>query len=571
MRNPIVARAVGLIVVVAIALVASGSGVAAVGPGEENGHAFAFEHAAVVTMSSEQVLPDHTVIVSGTRITSVGPSASAQVPAGAIRIDGRGKYLMPGLADMHVHIYDANDFKLMLASGVTTVLNMSGSPQVLGWRSAIGTGELLGPTVYTTGPMLRVDYDAPLDSQAVVKSPADAGDLVGAHASAGYDFVKVWSSFPRDSYDAILAAARARHVPVTGHVPEPVGLEHALKTGQTSIAHVEELWNKHFHRQFSETKLADAVRLAKEARADVTTTLVTYEAIVGASDENNATLLRRTERELLDPVRQVTWRSEFNRLHNQATGKADYFRSSLMHMQRIVRALHNGGVRLLAGTDAGEIPGLVPGVDLHRELELIVASGLSPYDALAAATRNPGDYLREKDRFGTISPGCRADLVLMDANPLASISNARRIAGVMVNGTWLPRPRLDSLVEELRKDSRKMGDFVDKALQGGAGAAKSYYDDQKRSDPSAFVFSETPAEMLAFLLLKKRKTEEALELLRLVAKEYPSSYLPHYIIARVSIDAGRKREAAAALTGMLARCPEHPEAGTLKTLVSSPD
>lgn len=569
MAGSIIGGESSMIIPLVLGMVSFGFNSTVEAQGQRDEKVCAFEHVSVLTMTSDTVLSDHTVVSSGDRITSVGPTANAVVPDGAVRIDGRGKYLIPGLADMHVHLYDINDLKLMLANGVTTVLNMSGSPQVLAWREEVSKGTLLAPTIFTTGPMLRLEYAAPLDSQAIVKTSADAAPLIAEHSASGYDFVKIWSSFPIDTYDAIISAARANDIPVTGHIPRSVGLEHALASGQTSIAHVEEFWNKCFRRQFSDAKLADVVRQAKDARANVITTLVTYEAIIGAGDENNKALLSRPERSLVDPVRQMTWRSKFNRLRAQATGKTEYFRSSLMHMQRIVRGLNDNGVRLLAGTDAGEIPGLVPGAELHRELELLVASGMTSYEALSAATRNPGDYLKNGLKFGRISTGCQADLVLLDNNPLTAISNTRSIAGVMVRGTWLPKSALDSMIEQLQVNYRRSAVFVDKVMRGGVKAGTKYYVEQKHSDPDAMVLLETPTAMLALLLLKQRKVDDALEILQLIAKEYPESYLPHYVMTRVLIDENRKGEGASALAELLDRYPSHPEADRLRKLLSA--
>ena len=199
---------------------------------------FAFEDVDVVPMDTERVLEDQTVLVVDGRIAAIGPADTVDVPDGALRVRGRGRYLMPGLADMHVHCWTEEEHLLFLANGVTTVRNMWGAPHHLEWRRRAEAGELEGPTVYTTGPL--IDGDPPhWPGSVVVTDPEAARAEVARQKAAGYEAVKVYSRLSRECYDAIVEAAREHGLRVDGHVPGAVGIERALEARQDSIEHLE--------------------------------------------------------------------------------------------------------------------------------------------------------------------------------------------------------------------------------------------------------------------------------------------------------------------------------------------
>ena len=206
---------------------------------QKAGEALAFVSVTVVPMDSERVMADQTVIVRDGRIDEIGPASQAHVPENAVVIDGRGRYLMPGLADMHVHLEseDPASLAVFLANGVTTVRCMWGNPEILQWRRDVESGELLGPTIYTTGPIL--DGDPPYwPGSTVITTPEQAVREVAAEKQAGYDAVKVLDNLLPDVYEAVLRAAREQGLPVYGHVPWRVGLEDALGGGQKSFEHI---------------------------------------------------------------------------------------------------------------------------------------------------------------------------------------------------------------------------------------------------------------------------------------------------------------------------------------------
>lgn len=439
------------------------------GPGEPSA-VVAFVGVHVVPMTGEaNVLPDRTVLVRDGRIAAIGPRGEVEIPEGALAIDGAGRYLLPGLADMHVHLEYFDDpeiLALFLANGVTTVRNMDGRPYLLEWRKRIAEGALLGPTLVTTGPLL--DGDPPLrGDNTVVRNAAEAEAAVAEQAAAGYDFVKVYTNLSNEAYGAVLAAARERGLPVAGHIPRGVDLDQALTSGQASLEHLDgyddaiEADDSPLRNRWHWSKLymampadPEKIREAAErtARAGVwnVPTLVVKEK-VAALDEMVG-WLDRPEMRYLPEARAAwdprAWEPQRARLINNLDAEdRETLARGRANRLALVRALRRAGAGLLVGTDTPN-PFVIPGFAIHEELRSFVDSGLSPAEALAAATREPARFLGTED-FGTVEPGKRADLLLLEANPLEDIGNLTRRAGVMVRGRWLPESELQGMLTRL--------------------------------------------------------------------------------------------------------------------------
>jgi imidazolonepropionase-like amidohydrolase len=418
---------------------------------------------------ADAVMADQTVIVQKDRIQAIGKRASIRVPAGAVRIDGTGKYLMPGLADMHVHLEyfeDSSVLGLFLVNGVTTVRNMDGRPYILDWKRQVAAGELLGPTIYTAGPLL--DGDPPLrPDNTVVRNAAEARTAVLNQKAAGYDFVKVYTNLSIEAYQAILAAAREHDLPVAGHVPRRVSLREALSGGQAAIEHLGDYdeaveadnspfrdryqWFKRFLGMPMDQAKATAIAV-EQARAGVW----------------NVPTLIQADREIARPELVREWLSSPEMAYVQADGRRFWEAQSRRAGERLdaedwkhvargrvnrlafVRTLHQAGVRLLVGTDTPN-RFLVPGFALHEELKNFVEAGLTVGATLAASTRDAARFLGELETWGTVEQGKRADLLLLDANPLDSPANVRMLAGVMVRGRWLPRDELARMLAARRQ------------------------------------------------------------------------------------------------------------------------
>lgn len=359
----------------------------------------------VVPMDTRRVLRHQTVLIEGDRITALGPADEIEVPAGATIVDGDGRFLMPGLADMHVHL-DREDLPAYVDHGITTVRNMWGFPDVQSMQREITAGELLGPTIHSISPGL--DGTPPKwPLTRLVLEPSQADSVVGVQYDSGWRTLKLYQDLHQDVYDAIIAAARARGMDYVGHVPTRVGLTHVLEAGQRSIEHLGGYANElggagGWWMSIDEDRLPFVVAHTREAGAWNCPTLAIF-----------AEIAKRRPRAVAE--RQIANR------------------------RRVVKALHEGGAKLLIGTDSG-IDIVAPGSSIHDELAQFVAAGLSPYEVLRIATLDAADFLGGSDEFGRVEVGRRADLLLLDTNPLDDVAALQGLSGVVLRGQWRPSP-----------------------------------------------------------------------------------------------------------------------------------
>jgi imidazolonepropionase-like amidohydrolase len=426
----------------------------------------AIAHVNVIPLDRERVLSDQTVIVRGDRIAEVGPGSAVRVPAGATRVDGRGKYLIPGLAEMHAHVpapgaeqqlgagYTERVLFLYVANGVTTIRGMLGHPAHLTLRDRLRRGEVLGPTLYTSGPSFNGN-SAP--------DPATARRMVIEQRQAGYDFLKIHPGLSRETFDALARTADSVGIRFAGHVPALVGLERALEARYASIDHVDGyveyltsagsdggsaagFFGFNLADRADEAKLAAIARRTREAGVWVVPTEALMDGFVAAEDPE--VMGRRPELRYMPKQIVAQWVQAKRNAQAQPTYDPARARRFIALRGRIIKALHDAGVGLALGSDAPQVMN-VPGFSIHRELAALVAAGLTPYQALVTGTRNVAAYFGAAERAGTIEPGKVADLILLDGNPLADIAHTGRIAGVMVRGVWLPRADLDRRLAEI--------------------------------------------------------------------------------------------------------------------------
>jgi imidazolonepropionase-like amidohydrolase len=435
----------------------------------------AFTNVTVIPMDRERVLRDQTVLVRDGRIAAVGPAASVAVPAGARRVDGAGKYLLPGLADMHTHLLSDGpvpdslapyELGVMLANGITTARLMVGTPEQIPLRAAVARGQVLGPTLFLASPQFAGRaYGEPYFNGRVVTSPEQARAAVGEVADAGYDFIKLTIFITPEVYDAVTDEARRRGIRVIGHVDPAVGLARALAAGQ-QIEHLDSYFeavlapdapmtgsvsNHLVYRPaawesldwLSDARIDSVGRATAAAGVWSTPTLTFFKRAFGTgmTDEEiqshpGYALLPDSLRRSMNEGREYFWATP-----PSAERRARYVDAR----NRIVRAIHQAGGRILAGSDSPEWY-LLYGWTLHRELEALVDAGLPPWAALEAATRNPAEWLGTLAESGTVEPGKRADLLLLDADPLADIRNTQRIAGVMRAGRWMDAAELSRMI-----------------------------------------------------------------------------------------------------------------------------
>jgi len=419
---------------------------------------YAFVHANVIPMDEKRVRLDQTLIVQNGRIVDLGDGDSTQAPIDAIQIDATEQYLIPALADMHIHLEgqgwniifppdaqfseDGLDFNKILfpyiANGITTVQVMSALPDHIALRDRIDQGEILGPRLILDrmidGP--GQSWPPPINTQ--VATPAEARQVVLDSKEAGYDSMKVYSFLNKECYDAILTTAQEIGMPVTGHIPDGSSVEYILLAGQNLIAHAEEVM-KQAQGDYSSERIDYFAKIIADSDTWITPTLTTSRKILAIFDDLDAEL-SRIEMRYLHPMAMGIWSYLTENIylkmppeHQQA------IRSGFEKFQRpFTKALHDKGAKLMAGTDA-LIPTNIPGFSLHDELMELVDVGLNPYEALKASTTYPMEYLGELDNAGTLEIGKRAELVLLEANPLEDITNLRKIIGVMSKEKWMIR------------------------------------------------------------------------------------------------------------------------------------
>jgi imidazolonepropionase-like amidohydrolase len=397
-------------------------------------------------MDSEGRLEHHTVIVTGGRITAVGPAATTAIPAGATRIDGRGRFLMPGFAEMHAHLPNPGSAPaevvervlfLYVANGVTTARGMLGNPLHLALRDSIARGRLLGPRLFVAGPALGGN---------TVPTPADGARMVREQRAAGYDHVKIQEGLSAEAYDSIVAAARAAGIRFAGHVPDAVGVARVLAAGQATVDHFDNYAaTLDADGAVSDEEIAALVAATKAAGAAVVPTMALWETFRSA--EPVESLRQRPELRYVPQQWVDNWATAVGNMRRNATDPSAGARE-LEIRRRVLRAAAEGGVRILFGTDSPQLFS-VPGFSIHREARVMAATGLTPFQILAAGTRNVADFYDARDDFGTVAPGRRADLILLEADPLGDVANLARRAGVMVAGRWLPETQIQARLAEI--------------------------------------------------------------------------------------------------------------------------
>jgi hypothetical protein len=361
---------------------------------------------------------------------------------------------------MHTHSETKNDLAVYLATGVTTVLQMGGARAsfVDNIVPAVNRGAIPGPHVYAS---FLVDGNTDYNG-FVVRTPAEARAIVGLAKTNGYDFIKVYIGLAPDVFDALADEGRRDGLPLVGHGVTAVRLERQLAEGQVLVAHAEEFFYTFFTAAGveesdtppAESRIPEAVALMKKHDATATADLATYAAIAHQIQhpEFIAASLAKPEAALLSPNDRMAW---------QASGyfaKTAKLEAKLAFLGKLVKAMADGGVELVAGTDAPAVPGMLPGFSLHDDLDALEAAGLTRFQVLTAATRAPGAFIaRTKggDPFGVVAPGYRADLVLSSVNPLDSLATLRAPLGVMAHGQWRDAAALKDLASGVRDTYRR--------------------------------------------------------------------------------------------------------------------
>lgn len=403
----------------------------------------------VIPMDRDGTIPNQMVVIEGGRITQVGPAQAVSRP-GATLVDGRGKFLMPGLAEFHAHvpsgpqaIHAHRTLSLYALAGVTTARGMLGAPMHLAVRDSIQRGLLLGPRLLTSGPSFNNNTAPTADV---------ARTMVQDQKAAGYDLLKIHPGVPRAAFDTLAATANRVGIPFSGHVPLEVGLDVALTARYSTIDHLDGFIEAMYSgsapltpqlngffglgiiSQLDRSRLPAIVARVRASGVAMVPTQILMDNYANAA--TGAELTSVPEMRYWVPQQVESWKTnKDNLLANLPATRAqrdDY----IALRRRILKDLHTAGVMILLGSDAPQLWN-VPGFAAHRELQALVNAGLTPYQALQTGTVNVAKFLGEEGASGVIRAGARADLILLDANPLTDIANTLRISGVVVNGRWI--------------------------------------------------------------------------------------------------------------------------------------
>ncbi len=500
----------------------------------------AFVNVNVIPMDYEHILERQTVLIVDDRIDKIGSIGEIHVPANAHIIEGESYYLMPGLADMHVHIRDPDSrhLRLYLAHGITSVRNLGDAPNLLKWKKQIEQGNLIGPTIFTTGTAISgappgrewmenfylgsitllplilgfvililfwiffkitrrnfkkfhnlrrlsavafflvilgasmawsrviplpefISLFAPTDS--AVASPADAEYVVKRQYAVGYRAIKLYDWIDERIFISAVKTAKTLGMYSVGHTSDQIPIEKILESGMDEIVHVDEFLSYFFIGYDSTTvksiddlknfeldhgRIPEVVALTRKNGVRVVPTLVTDENMYRFL-EDSKTFYSHPAFQVIRPEKLHRWKTK-GRIVNWK-GQEDWRRNTMQpFLLKLTKALQEAHVPILLGTDA-MVTSLIPGYHAHRELEIFVEAGFSPYEALATGTINAAlaaEKMSGDGNWGTVTPGSRADLILLQNNPLENISNTRTNIGVMVRGKWFTQADLKKLVNE---------------------------------------------------------------------------------------------------------------------------
>jgi imidazolonepropionase-like amidohydrolase len=449
----------------------------------------AFVNVTIVPMNQEHVLPGQTVVVEGKRIVRTGPTASIRLPADTLKIDGRGDFLMPGLADMHVHLIRSLDAVksqtsssarpasrtipplsasddherenralglLYVSNGITSVRNMWGDSAIDTFTDEVESQQVLGPHIYSTGPITDGSPYVWQGSRVVASQP-EAEQAAEQDIQAHRVALKIYNGLSADAYRWLVASARKRGLAVVGHVPDAVGLPGVIEARQDSIEHLDGFLDA---LQPDPASAANATTQQLLDRADLSKLTSLVDSIQVAGIWNCPTMvLARNIRDAAEFQRNISFVppslvERYRRGMPQWDAHPEVTQRIYALHLAIVHTLREHNARLLLGTDAPK-PTVLPGFSLHDELQSFVQAGLTPYQALRAGTSDAAIFLHKATEFGTIGSGLRADLLLLKANPLENVDNVDKRVGVMVAGRWFTESELQQRLLELRKSYRQ--------------------------------------------------------------------------------------------------------------------
>ncbi len=426
----------------------------------------AITHVTVLPMTSEKGHRDYTVLLKDGKVFKMGPSDKIKVKKKSQVIDGTGKYLIPGLAEMHAHIPTPENgddtwvrqvLFLYVANGVTTIRGMLGDPYLLTLRKNVANEMLIGPRIFTSSPSMNGN---------TIKTPQEAREKVIQYKKDGYDFLKVHPGVKREVFDTMVKTAQSLNLPFSGHVPVEVGIRHALASKYASVDHLDgylegtvsaEILTQNpnggffgygYIPQSDEKGLAALAAETKKQGVWVVPTQSLFTRWFSPTDAN--ALANEPEMQYMPSKTLFQWRQNKSNLTGVNYSEVLWQRFILFR-QNILQSLYKADVDFLLGSDAPQVFN-VPGFSLRHEMKSLADANLPPYVILRSGTANPARFFGQNGAFGTIELGASADFILLEANPLENVDNTWKQVGVMLRGKWLSKEFIEA---ELKKIAEK--------------------------------------------------------------------------------------------------------------------
>lgn len=431
---------------------------------QPNNPEIVFRSVNVIPMDKEQVIKNQDVLVKNGMIVAIDNAGKMKYDKNALVIDGAGKFLIPGLAEMHAHVPPVDDLEpmkevltLFLCNGVTTIRGMLGHPRHIELRSKIQSGEIPGPHFYTSGPSFNGNS---------VKTPEAGDEMVRRQKQTGYDFLKLHPGLTKENFAAIVKTAHEVNIPFAGHVSFNVGVWRAIEAGYASIDHLDGfveslvpgidtikeqsagLFGMFIAQRADESKIPALMKALKEKNIWVVPTQALAERWFSPEKDADA-FAREPEMIYMNEQTLKNWMSSKKNLVANPNYNAESMRKFIQLRRKMIYECQRNGVGLLLGSDAPQVFD-VPGFSIHHELKYMVDAGLTPFEALQSGTVNVAKYFGKND-MGMIKPGYVSDFVLLDANPLENIENTKKIAGVMLGNKWMPKEWITAELKKLEK------------------------------------------------------------------------------------------------------------------------
>lgn len=417
----------------------------------------AFTNVTVIPMTEDgKLLTNQTVVVVGNRIRIISPSQNVELDENVTEIDGSGKFLIPGLAEMHGHVppthppanapsyfndeYVENTLFLYVAAGITTVRGMLGYDHQLELKEKVNSGELIGPNLYLAGPSFNGN---------TVSSPSQAREKVIQQKNEGWDLLKIHPGLTLAEYSAMAETANEVGITFGGHVPADVGIERAIEAGQLTMDHLDGYvaYLSAFEGAERDSKMEEIIQKTIEHNVWLVPTQALWETIIGAGDYD--AMKKYDELKYIpQAVRNGYNNWVTNNIENNTNLNVGEALDHAELRRELLQKMNDAGALILMGTDAPQLFS-VPGFSIHRELPAMVEAGMTPYEIIETGTKNVGLYFSDRTNFGTIEVGKRADLILVDKNPLEDVANIQQHSGVMVRGKWLSKEFIDNKLAEI--------------------------------------------------------------------------------------------------------------------------